>query len=67
MNDQKKRQEDSKVLTSIEFVIAVHKEFEERGCEPELALRLTQATILDLRLYDIMLSLDTLVNVTDRT
>jgi|HubBroStandDraft_6_1064221.scaffolds.fasta_scaffold00529_11 hypothetical protein len=63
MTEKKKgRVEDSKVSTSVEFTMAVYLHFKERGYEPDIALQLTQITVLDLRLYDIMQSIDTIVN-----
>jgi hypothetical protein len=64
MND-KKRVEDSKAATSAEFVVAIYRDFKDRGFEPELAIKLAQIAVLDLRLYDIMQSLDTICDVQD--
>jgi hypothetical protein len=65
MTERKPRPEDSKVETAIEFTIAVYRDFKERGYEPDIALRLTQIAVLDLRLYDIMRSLDTIADIQD--
>lgn len=59
---RKPRPEDSKVGTAVEFTIAVYRDFKDRGFEPELALRLTHIAVLDLRLYDIMESCDTIAD-----
>jgi hypothetical protein len=61
-NKPKQRVEDNKVSTSVEFTIAVYRDLKDRGFEPELALRLTHIAVLDLRLYDIMKSCDTIAD-----
>ena len=56
------RVEDGKVSTAVEFTVAVYRDFKDRGFEPDLALALTQIAVLDLRLYDIMKSCDTIAD-----
>ena len=63
MNEKKTRPEDSKVSTSVEFVLAVFDAFVEREVPPDAARALTAITVLDLRLYDIMRSLDALGDI----
>jgi hypothetical protein len=63
--NEKKRVEDSRVSTSVEFTIAIYRDFKNHGFEPELAAQLTQIAVLDLRLYDIMRSLDTIADIQD--
>lgn len=57
------RPEDRKVDTSVEFVVEVYRQFKERGFPLDVALALTAIVVGDLRLYDIMKSVDTVVGI----